>query len=235
MDEGKRSGQITLFNSGDKAVTYRIESIDLVPLEAGGYSTPEEGADVPEWSAAPLLRYAPRQVTLEGGQRQVVKIISRARRDTAAGEYRTHLRFSTIPLVEAVGEGEETSAEEKGKISVSVGLEYRITVPVILRIGDLENGVEIGTARYDAGEGDTGAHVVLELNRLGDVSDYSTIRILDVQDQEIGLLKEVAVLPPLHKRQVRVPLDSPSAQPAKIIVENGKKGAAKVILSEKQL
>ena len=231
LEGGQRSDQVTLYNSGNKPVTYRIETVDMVPLRQGGYAMPVEGAAQPDWSAAPLLRYAPRQVTLQGGERQVIKILSRARRDTAPAEYRTHMRFSTIPLVEDVSDADSAQSEatDSKTVSVSVGLEYRITIPVILRVGELSNGTEIKAASVEVGESGT-AEVAVTLARQGEASDYARIRLLDSNDVEIGLLKGVSVLPPLTERIVRVPVKVAGARPAKVVLEtNPVRGDAELL------
>lgn len=219
LEGGKRSDQVTLYNSGTKPVTYRIETVDMIPLMQGGYAAPEEDAPRPNWSADPLLRYAPRQVTLQGGERQVIKILSRARRDTPPAEHRTHMRFSTIPLVEDVSDEPSDAVSEDSKtVSVSVGLEYRITIPVILRVGDLSSGTQIKSASVEIGESGA-AEVAVTLARLGEASDYTRLRVLDSNDVEIGLLKGVSVLPPLTERIVRVPIKVAGARPAKVVLE----------------
>lgn len=218
LEGAERSGQVTLYNSGSKPVTYRIETVDMEPLEQGGYKEPEAGASPVSWSAVPIMRYAPRQVTLNAGERQVVKILSRARRDTPPGEYRTHLRFSTIPLVEDADQAPQDSTDSK-TVSVSVGLEYRITIPLILRVGDLSGGTKIASVALEpTGDGQR-QDAVVRLERTGEKSDYTRIRLLDSGGAEIGLLKGISVLPPLAARNVRVPIKTAGAQPAKVVLE----------------
>lgn len=209
-----RTGKLTLYNSSTKPTTFRLEPIDLIPLEEGGYDQPEDGADRPNWSAAPLIRFAPRQVTLQPGMRQTVKVLSRARRDTPKGEYRTHLRVSTIPLVEAVRDDETEDSTPDGAMNLSVGLEYRITLPVLLRVGDVGFDVEMTNAAQTHG----GVNVWLV--REGDASQPLDILAYDARGEQVGQVKGVSVYPPLTRRQVKIPLEAGQAARRVVVMQD---------------
>lgn len=215
-------GRVTLYNSGGDTVTYRIEDVELEALGEGGYAPMAEEAPSPEWSAARYLRYAPRQVTLGPGERQVVKIISRAPRDMGVGEYRSHLRFSSIPVVAPVEE-QETKADDNdsNSVGVKVGLEYRITIPVILRTGRGENGTRIQSAHLTASPDSEGTQVDVVLTKTAAWGDYGTLRVLDAAGEEIGLLRGVSVLPPLKQRTVSVPIRQKNSRAARVVFEVG--------------
>lgn len=224
LEGSTRASSVTLYNSGDKPVTYRIEPVNMTPIAEGGYALPEEGAEAPAWSAAPLLRYAPRQVTLGPGQRQRVRILSRARRDTPAGEYRTHMRFASIPLVEEVAENEEAAPAPEAEggdnsLSVSIGLEYRVSIPVILRVGDLEGSLSVASAKLETNDAGK-REAVFELEREGARSQYAQIRLLDAGGEEVGLLRGVSVYPPLSRRVVRVPVVQDAGAPVRAVFES---------------
>ena len=218
LEPGQGVENVTLYNSGTQAVTYRIEIAELEALTEGGYAPLEEGV-TPDWSAARYLRYAPRQVTLQGGERQVIKIISRAPRDLPTSELRSHLRFSSIPTVAPVDEAETGSDDApKDTVEVSVGLEYRITIPVILRTGAGAEGTGIASAR--ATRDASGApQVEVELIRSAAWSDHGVVRVLDAAGEELGLQRGVSVLPPLKMRRVRIPINPELGEPARVVFE----------------
>ncbi|MAI91226.1 MAG: hypothetical protein CBB65_12330 [Hyphomonadaceae bacterium TMED5] len=233
LSPGDAMGEVTLYNSGGETVTYRVEDVELEALEQGGYGQVEEDADAPEWSAARFLRYAPRQVTLAPGERQLVRVISRAPRDMTAGEYRSHMRFSSIPTVAPVDELEnEPEASDDTSVEVRVGLEYRITIPVILRTGDGAYGTEIQSASLEANPDSEGTSVRVTLNKTGSWSDYGVLRVLDAAGEEIGLLRGVSVLPPLTSRVVNIPLNVPDAVPARVVFETDNNAADLIASAE---
>lgn len=210
LEPGETSAQVSLFNSSGKTVTYRIEAVELEALREGGYSAVAEG-EIPAWSAAQWLRYAPRQVTLAPGERQVVKVIARAPRTSPAGEYRSHLRFSSIPTVKPVEDGEtsgENDNEADRSVAVSVGLEYRVTIPVILRLGELTGGTEIVSAERHVVAATGQDEVRVTLRRTGSRSDYGVIRVLDASGAELGMVRGISVLAPLITRTVTIPLSA---------------------------
>ena len=206
LDPSSPSEQVTLYNTGSAPVTYRAELIEFEALVDGGYA-PVEGEATPAWSAARWLRYAPRQWTLEPGERQAIRVLARAPRDTPAGEYRSHLRFSTIPTVDPVDEDEPADIDpDDREINIKVGLEYGVTIPVILRTGEVEGGAEISQAELTPATGDAPAQVAVTLTRTGNRSDYGMVRLLDAEGDEAGLLRGVAVFPPLTERRVTIPV-----------------------------
>ena len=205
LDAGGRGASVTLYNSGGAPVTYRIDEVELGLDAQGNYRALAEGEEAP-WAATPYLRYSPRQVTLEPGQRQSVRIIARAPRDLPPGELRSHLSISSIPLVTPVEDKPAAPAEpgEERTVAVTVGLDYRITIPVLLRTGQPSGGTVIESAVPDpAAESPA---LMVTLARVGLRSDYGVLRAFDAAGAEIGLLRGVAVLPPGRTRTVRLPL-----------------------------
>lgn len=235
IQPGEGGGQVTLYNSGIEPVSYRIEAVDLALDETGGYRELGQGEAAP-WSALPLVRYAPRQVTLKPGERQAVKIVSIAARDLPPNEYRSHLRFSSIPTiapVDPVGQADEGErSSENRTVTVSVGLDYRITIPLLLRTAGGQAGAAI-TSASEVRDDNGARNLVLTLARTGAFSDYGTLRVFDPVGQEIGVLRGVAVLAPLDRREITVQLEgtAPAARVTfEVEVGDGVKTAAELAL-----
>lgn len=211
--EGNRGGQVMIYNSSTETVSYRIEAVDL-SIDENGQHTPAEG-DVPAWSALPHIRYAPRQVTLAPGQRQAIKIIARPAQGTPAGELRSHMRFSSIPLVAPVDDTPAPEDENGNRtVEVSVGMDFRVTIPVLLRIGDTTGGAAIEKVILNADASNRTAQVTIA--RTGTRSDYGTIRLLAADGSVVGLLRGVSVPPPLARRNFPVQVTG-KMQPVKAV------------------
>lgn len=214
IEAGGRGASVTLYNSGGVPVTYRIDNVELALDEAGNYRNLEEGEAAP-WAATPYLRYSPRQITLAPGQRQAVRIIARPPRDLPPGELRSHLTFSSIPLVAPAPAPDENEAgadaETDNKVSVSVGLDYRITIPVLLRIGQPQGGSAIVSAAPAASDPRA---LQVTLARTGERSELGVLRAYDKDGAQIGILRGISVLPPGRTRIVTIALngDQPAAR-----------------------
>ncbi|QDH33338.1 fimbria/pilus periplasmic chaperone [Porphyrobacter sp. YT40] len=222
LDAGGRGQSVTLYNSGGEPVTYRIDLIEMGLDEAGNYRLLEAGEDA-GWSAAPFLRFSPQQVTLQPGERQSVRVIARAPRNLRAGELRSHLRFSSIPLVtdaEEVEEAETTQTSGERRVSVSANLDLRISIPVLLRTGAPQGGQSIRSATRSP---DNPEALTVVLERTGQRSQYGILRALDAQGSEVGILRGIAVLPPATTRTVSLPL-RPGARPARLVFDQETEG-----------
>jgi P pilus assembly chaperone PapD len=108
FDKNQRAAQVELINNGSKPASYRISLVNRRMTDAGQFEpadTPGEG----EHFADGMLRYSPRQVTLQPGTAQTVRIMLRKPADLAEGEYRSHLLFDKLPEPDA-----GTSIENRG-------------------------------------------------------------------------------------------------------------------------
>ena len=92
----RRSAEVTLVNIGTDTATYRISFVHQRMKPDGSL----EAVDTPgpgEAFADDLVRFSPRQVTLEPRVAQTVRMQLRIPAGLTAGEYRSHLLFRAIP------------------------------------------------------------------------------------------------------------------------------------------
>jgi hypothetical protein len=146
-----------------------------------------------------LVRYSPRQVSLEPGEQQVVRLLVRRPPELAAGEYRSHLTFSAEPVV--VG-GKASSART---IGVELAIVYGISLPVIVRQGQLAATTALSFAvRHTA----QGLDFDAMLTREGTQSVYGDIEVHYLPPHGPPVLltdaRGISVLPPLAERRVVV-------------------------------
>jgi P pilus assembly chaperone PapD len=134
LEGRQRTAEVTLVNVGAAAATFRISLVNLRMDENGGTREIEiSGAEPGELFANDLIRYSPRQVTLEPHVAQTVRLQVRKPADLAPGEYRSHLLFRGVPAAEpAAGKGAEPSTE----VNIRLTAVYGISIPVIVRQGE---------------------------------------------------------------------------------------------------
>lgn len=131
-----RAAQVYLVNRGETRATFRIEFVQMRMDENGQMSEIDTPNDKERFADA-LVRHSPRQVELDPGQGQTIRLLLRKPEDLAAGEYRSHLLFYALPDASAGADVErERSRQDKG-FSVSIQAIYRVGIPVIVRNGDL--------------------------------------------------------------------------------------------------
>ena len=140
--EGRsRSAQISLINRGDAAATYRISFIQLRMDEQGGFEEITEPGPGEKF-ADTMIRYSPRQVHLEPGAAQTVRLMLRKAADLPDGEYRSHLLLHAVPP-EDTGMSLEETALEDDQLGIRLIPIYRISVPVIVCHGEISAEVEL--------------------------------------------------------------------------------------------
>ena len=211
--EGRtRSAELTLLNRGTAPATYRISFKNMRMLEDGSF----EDIEAPgpgERFADGMIRYAPRQVVLEPGVAQTVRVLARKPADLAPGEYRSHLLFQVVPPATAGADIEALELEE-GQIRVQVRVIFGLSIPVIVRHGDLSATVTLSDLALEAPDNPDRPPVLsLRLNRSGDRSTYGDITVTLRSDgggeTQVGLVRGVAVYTPNESRTLRLPLRPP--------------------------
>jgi hypothetical protein len=133
LEGRQRTAEVTLVNTGAAAATYRIAFVELRMTDTGGTVEIEPAeARAGEQFAEPLIRYSPRQVTLEPRVAQTVRMQLRLPADLPPGEYRSHLRFRAVPIPAAVAGTVEAAAP----FSVELTAIYGVSIPIIVRHGE---------------------------------------------------------------------------------------------------
>ena len=199
---GGRGSEVILNNIGDEPATYRI-SVEFRRMKADG--TLEEVAEPSqaEATARDMIVYAPRRVTLAPNEPQSIRISARPPQGLPDGEYRIHMLFRAIPPATPVAAA--TGAPPKG-VSFKLTPVYGVTIPIIVRLGNLEAKAGIANVRLESRDGKK--VVALDLARSGGRSTFGEVRVLKAGVKEpIGSLRAVAVYTEVGQREVAVPID----------------------------
>lgn len=197
-----RSTELVLVNKGTETAAFRI-AIENRRMRADGSLEDAAEPQPGEQFADDKLRYSPRQLVLEPGARQVVRVMASAPGELAPGEYRSHLRLMSAPI----SAGASQIAGEPGtdnSLSIELVAIRSITIPVILRVGTLDASVTMDAAAMDAKAPD---QLVVRLTRAGTRSTYGDMRLtVDGEKEPAWLVRGVAIYTPNTQRDVIVPL-----------------------------
>jgi P pilus assembly chaperone PapD len=207
FEKNQRASQIELINSGTEPATYRLSIINRRMSEAGEFvpiDTPAPG----ELLAEPMVRFSPRQITLQPGTSQTVRVMLRKPAELADGEYRSHLHFEKLPPVKT------NSVEDKpgaGGIGVTITALVGASVPVIVRHGATSASVALSNLQL---QGTPAAPALaMRFARSGNASVYGDLDVTFTPHggaaQPVGKIGGIAVYAPNATRQATLPLQVP--------------------------
>lgn len=211
--EGRdRTADLTLVNRGTETGTFRISFVRL-RMDANGQfeeiDTPREN----ERFSEDLIRYSPRQVVLAPGASQTVRLMLRKPAELAPGEYRSHLALHATPPDDA-GESIEDDGLGEKEIGIRLIPVYRITVPVIVRHGELGARAAIEDPAFHPAGDDTPPAIDFRLLREGERSLFGDLAVTFVPEDGgapvvVGEVQGLAVYTPNDERRIRLPLAVP--------------------------
>jgi hypothetical protein len=213
FEKNQRTAQIELINNGSKPATYRISLVNRRMTEAGQFEAAET-AGPGERFADGMLRFSPRQVTLEPGTAQTVRVMLRKPAELAEGEYRSHLQFEKLPDVEGSASIENQSRGADGQgIGVVLNALVGASVPVIVRHGTTSATVSLSRLALQK-DGAARQLLTLQFEREGSSSVYGDLSVIFTprggKPQTLAQVGGIAVYTPNRVRQAALPLDVPA-------------------------
>ncbi|MCW0198728.1 molecular chaperone [Sphingopyxis sp.] len=203
--DGSRGTEVVLNNIGSESATYRI-SLEIKRMTAaGGLDEIDEANATPaERAALDMIAFSPRRVTLPPNQPQVIRVGVRLPEGLAPGEYRAHMLFRAVPDATPAVAADPARPAPTG-VSIALTPIYGITIPIIVRVGDLGVTATIGDARV--GVTKDGPAFEFDLARSGDRSVYGDIEVTRPGVAEPLLLaRGIAVYPEVGERRVSLPV-----------------------------
>jgi len=200
--DGRKGAEIILNNIGDETATYRL-SVEFRRMTANGGLEDVEQPSAEDELARDMIVYAPRRVTLAPRQPQSIRISARPPAGLPDGEYRVHLLFRAIPPANPVAA--PTDEQVKG-LSFSLTPVYGVTIPVIVRLGNLQAKAGIANVRLEHRDGKS--LVALDLSRSGERSTFGEVRVLKPGVKNpIAIQRAVAIYKELGTRSVEIPIN----------------------------
>jgi hypothetical protein len=200
--DGRKGTELVLNNVGDEPATYRI-SVEFRRMTREGGLDEVSDPNAEEKAASDMIVYAPRRVTLAPHQPQSIRIAARPPQGLPDGEYRVHLLFRAIPPPNPVV---PASAEPAKGLHLRLIPIYGVTIPVIVRLGNLEATAGIANVRLEKRDGKDA--VGLDLSRSGTRSTFGEVRVFKpgVKDP-VAIQRNVAVYTEINARHVSVAVD----------------------------
>ncbi|HPQ13360.1 MAG TPA: hypothetical protein PLQ60_07830 [Paludibacteraceae bacterium] len=209
LEGNKQIEEILVANIGRDTAFYSVSLVEYNMTEDGRMEKITEPLPGQKF-ASPLLRYFPRAVELAPRESQVVRIQVRRLPNPEEGEYRSHLYFKSVPKSKPLGE--ENTISDTTTIGVRLTPIYGISIPVIVRIGNLSATLSISELALEKQEGKPPV-LKMVLNREGNKSVYGDIAVDYVapgkEPLNVGLARGVAVYTPNTIRRFALSLTLP--------------------------
>ena len=199
--DGRKGAEVILNNIGDAPATYRI-SVEFRRMTPDGRLVDVDQPSATDKIAEDMIVYAPRRITLAPRQPQSIRIAARRPQGLPDGEYRVHMLFRAIPPATPAT---AKPAEPGQGLRFALIPVYGVTIPVIVRLGNLE--VKAGIANVRLEQRDGKPSVALDLNRSGGRSTYGEVRVMKpgVKDP-IAIQRAVAIYTEIGERKLSIPV-----------------------------
>jgi P pilus assembly chaperone PapD len=200
--DGSRGTEVILNNIGNETATYRI-SLEVRRMTPEGKldEVADEAQTAAEKAALAMVSYAPRRVELAPNQPQAIRVGVRAPADLPDGEYRVHMLFRAVPDARPL---EESAAPASG-VSIALTPIYGVTIPVIVRKGNLSAEATIGDPKLVTAGGAPAFSI--DLAKTGNRSTYGEIRVLKPGEAKPVLqARGIAIYPEVARRNLTLPI-----------------------------
>lgn len=212
IDDKQRSGQVQLVNRGTQPETYRIGLFNSKMSETGEIMVAE-----PEVSdaafAQDMLVYTPRQVTLQPGESQTVRMSVRRPPDLATGEYRSHLRFSRVADSSGGTSVENAANPDPGKVAIVLQALIGASIPVIIRHGPTSATIRLEALALSSSKPDTQPVLSAVFHRSGNRSVYGDLTATYIapgkRPVQVGKVSGIAIYVPNAMRRAKMALTAP--------------------------
>jgi P pilus assembly chaperone PapD len=233
--DGRRGAEVVLNNIGEEPATYRV-SVEFRRMQPDGSLEDVTEPTAADKAAADMIIYAPRRVTLAPHEPQAIRIAARAPQGLPDGEYRVHMLFRAIPPANPVVQPASATTEQKG-LRFQLTPIYGVTIPVIVRLGNLQATAGIANVHFEK-TNDGAPAVALDLSRSGTRSTFGEVRVLKAGVKDpVTVQKAVAVYTEIGTRHVSVPVADPQLDkksPAELVTMAGQMGIAGASAMSKQ-
>lgn len=172
FDGQKQKEDLNITNIGSDSAVFIMSFIHHRMNQDGSLTTLQKGDSLT--SAEKYLRIFPRRIKLGPNESQTIRLQYRKLPGMAEGEYRSHLYFRAdkkgTPL------GLEDKKRDSTKMAVQITAIFGISIPVIIRNGNLtaQNSISDVTLKTLT---DSTSIVKFQINRTGNRSSYGNLKV----------------------------------------------------------
>lgn len=206
FEGNKQSQELTLANTGADTSKYTVSFVQYRMTEDGSFVQIEQPDDG-QLFADKYLRFFPRSVTLPPNGSQVIRMQFRKMPDMQTGEYRSHVYFRAVPDEKLLGDDQVST--DTTSIGIKLVPIFGISIPVIIRNGDLQVKVDLTTINLDL-KSDTVPNLTVTFERSGNKSVYGDLSVMWTAVQgdpvEVGIVRGIAVYTPNKLRKFKMQL-----------------------------
>ncbi|MFA6336140.1 MAG: hypothetical protein WCX48_11445 [Bacteroidales bacterium] len=206
FEGGKQREDLNLSNIGQDTAVYLISFLHYQMLEDGSFKQLGDTDVLTTPRADTYLRVFPRRVTLPPGESQIVRLQYRKKAEMEVGEYRSHLYFRADKNATPLGLVKD---EDTTRLSVSITPIFGISIPIIIRNGNLNLGLTLSDVSLTE-ISDTVFNLAVTINRTGERSAYGGLEATFVPDKGepflVGLANGVGVYTDISKRKYNLPV-----------------------------
>lgn len=217
-----RYGDVSLVNSDDKPMTYDI-SWNYSKMEEGTGLYKNVETSLTEFDLPKHLVISPRRVTLPPNGVQRIRLGLRLNGEPPApGDYRAHLLMQGAnqqKAPETKGTEKDPSQPSKAKVGVSINVGF--SIPIIYRVGESTDVIEIGAVKTqvtDKGKIEAVIPITKTKSTFGSLGSLMIYH----NDQVVGQVRNANIFPEISSRTFKVGLttDKLVGGSLKIVYEN---------------
>ncbi len=201
-----RAQEVTIMNQTDRTQTYRMRFEDRRLKEDGEYEVIIDPADVS--GAAAMLRLSVRQVTVPARSSATVRVLLRKPAALTSGEVRSHLIFTELPVVKPA----EAASDAGGGISIAITTVFGISIPILVRTGDLSARVtRVVAKRVALPDLPQLENIDVRLESSGNKSIFVDLRLVNTRQRRgepIAAARGVSIYAPVNARTITIGLNA---------------------------
>lgn len=195
FDDGLRKDSLQLTNSGLDSARCRMSTANFLMTEKGPGKAAKPTDKTP-YSAAKILRFSPRQVTIGPGNNQTVRIASRRKPNIKDGEYLSYLKIDCEEI---------PNANMTNDPGFTVKPKFKYYVPLQVRVGKLTATTNFNNVQLINSNG--GYTVKFEQIRIGGRSIIGDIQIREIKSGNIlGSVSNTVIYVPFEKKEYAINL-----------------------------